>query len=389
MADFADYYREIYARGLGGETPSIPVSIAELERRAEAAMKEGVANYVFAAAGAEDTMRANREALDRRRIVPRMLRDVAARDLSTTVLGTEMPAPLMLAPIGVQRGAHDEGELATARAAAALGVPMIASTASAYSLEEIAAASGEGPRWFQLYWPNEPELLESFVGRAEAAGYGAIVVTVDTFIPGWKPRDLQQAWLPFLEGMGNANYFQDPIFRASLEQTPEEDQGAATGRYLGVLANPSLTWDDVEGLRDLTSLPILVKGIQHVDDAREAARRGLDGIVVSNHGARQVDGAIGSLDALGPIADAVGDELTILFDSGVRGGADVIKALALGADAVCLGRPYLWGLALEGQAGVETVLKMVLGELDLTMALCGYTRPDQLGPEVLTGGTSV
>jgi L-lactate dehydrogenase (cytochrome) len=384
MADFADYYREIYARGLAGEIPSVPVAVAELERRAEEAMKEGVANYVFAAAGSEDTMRANREALDRRRIVPRMLRDVASRDLSTTVLGTEMPAPLMLAPIGVQRGVHEDGELATARAAAALGVPMIASTASAYTLEEIAEAGGpEAPRWFQLYWPAERDLLESFVGRAEAAGYGAIVVTVDTFIPGWKPRDLQQAWLPFLEGMGNANYFQDPVFRASLEKTPEEDQGAATGRYLGVLANPSLTWDDVEGLRELTSLPILVKGVQHVDDAREAARRGLDGIVVSNHGGRQVDGAIGSLDALGPIAEAVGEELTILFDSGVRGGADVIKALALGADAVCLGRPYLWGLALEGQAGVETVLKMILGELDLTMALCGLTRPDEIGADLL------
>ena len=384
MADFADYYREIYARGLAGEIPSVPVAVTDLERRAEEAMREGVANYVFATAGSEATTRANREALDRRRIVPRMLRDVATRDLSTTVLGTKMPAPLMLAPIGVQRGVHEEGELATARAAAALGVPMIASTASAYTLEEIAeAGGGEAPRWFQLYWPTERELLESFVGRAEAAGYGAIVVTVDAFIPGWKPRDLQQAWLPFLEGMGNANYFQDPVFRASLEKTPEEDQGAATGRYLGVLANPSLTWDDVEGLRELTSLPILIKGVQHVDDAREAARRGLDGIVVSNHGARQVDGAIGSLDALGPIAEAVGDELTILFDSGVRGGADVIKALALGADAVCLGRPYLWGLALEGQAGVETVLKMVLGELDLTMALCGYTRPDQLGPDAL------
>jgi lactate 2-monooxygenase len=383
MADFADYYREIYARGLGGEVPPIPVAIGELEARAREAMEEGPANYVFAGAGDEDTMRANREALDRRRIVPRMLRDVAARDLSTELLGTAMPAPLMLAPIGVQKAVHEEGELATARAAAALGVPMIASTASHSTLEQIAEAGGDAPRWFQLYWPNDPQLLESFVGRAEAAGYGAIVVTVDTFIPGWKPRDLQQAWLPFLHGMGNANYFQDPVFRAGLEKTPEEDQGAATGQYLGVLANPSLTWDDLALLRELTSLPILLKGIQNVEDAREAARREIDGIVVSNHGGRQVDGAIGSLDALGPIAEAVGDELAILFDSGIRGGADVIKALALGADAVCLGRPYVWGLALEGQAGVETVLKMVLGELDLTMALCGYTRPGQLGPEAL------
>jgi len=384
MADFADYYREIYAYGLGGQTPSVPVAVAELEARAEKAMDERAANYVFAGAGSEATMRANREAFERRRIVPRMLRDVAERDLSTRVLGTAMPAPLLLAPIGVQAIVHPDGELASARAAAALGLPMIASTAAHFSLEEIAAASGEAPRWFQLYWPNDRALAESLVRRAEQAGYGAIVLTVDTFIPGWKSRDLQQAWLPFLNGMGVANYFQDPVFRAALEKTPEEDQGAATGHFLTVQANPSLTWDDLDWLREQTRLPIVVKGIQHVEDAREAARRGLDGIVVSNHGGRQVDGAIASLDALAPIAAAVGDQLAVLFDSGIRGGADAIKALALGADAVLLGRPYIWGLALEGQEGVEKVLKMVLAELDLTMALCGYTRPDQLEPEALT-----
>ncbi|HWM54592.1 MAG TPA: alpha-hydroxy-acid oxidizing protein [Solirubrobacterales bacterium] len=386
MADFADYYREIYARGLGGEAPTIPVSIAELELAAIEAMDPKAAGYVCAGAGSEDTMRANREAFAQHRIVPRMLRDVAERDLTTTLLGTTMPAPLLLAPIGVQKILHPDGELAAARAAAALGLPMIASTASAFTLEEIADAGGGGPRWFQLYWPNDKGLLESFVGRAEAAGYGAIVLTVDTFIPGWKSRDLQQAWLPFLEGTGNANYLQDPVFRAALEKTPEDDLGAATGHYLGVLANPSLTWDDLSLLRELTSLPIVVKGIQHAEDAREAAQRGVDGVVVSNHGGRQVDGAIASLDALAPIAEAVGDDLAVLFDSGIRGGADVIKALALGADAVLLGRPYAWGLALEGQAGVETVLKMILAELDLTMALCGYTSPSQLGPDALTGG---
>jgi lactate 2-monooxygenase len=388
MADFADYYREIYMRGMSGETPSVPVSIAELERRAIEAMEPRAANYVGAGAGSEDTIRANVEAFGRHRIVPRMLRDVAARDLSTTVLGTKMAAPLMLAPIGVQKVLDEEGELASARAAAAVGTPMIASTASHFTLEEIATAGGEAPRWFQLYWANDLHLVESFVGRAERAGYEAIVVTVDTFIPGWKPRDLQQAWLPFLEGSGNANYLQDPVFRAGLDRTPEEDLGAATGHYLGVLSNPSLTWDDLAQLREMTSLPILVKGIQHPDDAREAASRGIDGIVVSNHGGRQVDGAIASLDALPPIAEAVGGELAILFDSGVRTGTDLLKALALGADAVCLGRPYVWGLALDGQAGVEAVLKMILGELDLTMALCGYTRPDQLDPDALTEGRS-
>ncbi len=384
MADFAEHYREIYARGMSGQRPAVPVSIDELERAAEAAMEEWAANYVFAGAGGEETMRANLEALRRRRIVPRMLRDVAERDLSTTVLGTAMPAPLMLAPIGVQKVVHEDGELATARAAAALGVPMVVSTASHFTIEEIAAAGGpEAPRWFQLYWPNDPALLESFLGRAVAAGYGAIVLTVDTFIPGWKPRDLQQARLPFLEGMGNANYLQDPVFRAALEKPPEEDLGAATGHYLSVLSNPSLGWKDLAQLRELTTLPIVIKGIQHPEDAREAASRGIDGIVVSNHGGRQVDGALASLDALEPIADAVGGELTILFDSGVRRGSDVIKALALGADAVLLGRPYLWGLALEGQAGVEAVLKMILAEFDLTMALCGYTRPAELGADAL------
>lgn len=383
MADFADYYREIYVRGLGGEPPAIPVAVAELEERAREAMEERAANYVFAGAGAEHTMRANREAFERRSIVPRMLRDVATRDLSTDLLGTAMSAPLLLAPIGVQKVLHEDGELATARAATAVGVPMIASTNSHFTLEEIATASGDAPRWFQLYWPNDRDLAESFVKRAEAAGYTAIVLTVDTFIPGWKPRDLQQAWLPFLNGMGVANYFQDPVFRAGLEKTPEEDQGAATGHFLGVQANPSLSWDDLEWLREVISLPIVIKGIQHVDDAREAVRRGIDGIVVSNHGGRQVDGALASLDALAPIAEAVGDEIAVLFDSGIRSGADALKALALGADAVCLGRPYVWGLALDGQAGVETVLKMVLGELDLTMALSGYTSPAELGPDVL------
>ena len=383
MPDPADYYREIYLRGLGGETPAIPVAVADLEQQARAAMDPKAANYVWAGAGSEDTIDANAEAFRRRRIVPRMLRDVSERDLTTTVLGTAMPAPLMLAPIGVQKVVHEEGELASARAAAAVGVPMIASTASHFSLEEIAAAGGEAPRWFQLYWPNDPGLARSMVERAERAGYSAIVLTVDTFIPGWKPRDLQQAWLPFLNGMGVANYFQDPVFRAALDKTPEEDVGAATGHFLGIQANPALNWEDLSQLREMTSLPIVVKGLQHPDDAREAARRGLDGIVVSNHGGRQVDGAIASLDALPAIAEAAGDDLAILFDSGVRGGADVLKALALGADAICLGRPYIWGLALDGQAGVETVLKMVLAELDLTMALCGLTRPEQIGPGLL------
>ena len=384
-APFGDYYREIYMRGLGGEQPSIPVDWSELESRAEEAMEPRAAAYTFAGAGTGETMRANREAFRRRRIVPRMLRDVGDRDLSTRVLETEMPAPVLLAPIGVQTIVHPDGELATARAAAELGLTVVASSASAHTMEEMAEA--EGPRWFQLYWPNDPELAESLVNRAAAAGYEAIVVTVDTFIPGWKPRDLQQAWLPFLEGVGNANYLQDPVFRAALDKPPEEDLGAAIGHYLGIYVNPSLTWDDLAWLRERTTLPILIKGILHPDDAREARERGAAGVVVSNHGGRQVDGAIASLDALEPIVAAAGDELTVLFDSGIRSGSDVFKALALGAEAVLVGRPYLWGLALGGQEGVATVLKMLLAELDLTMALSGHTRIGELDREALAEDT--
>jgi isopentenyl diphosphate isomerase/L-lactate dehydrogenase-like FMN-dependent dehydrogenase len=368
---FGDYYREIYARGLGGETPTIPVDWGELEARAEEAMEDRSAAYVYAGAGTGSTMRANREAFERVRIVPRMLRDVADRDLSVELFGRRLPAPLLLAPIGVHGIVHDEGEEATARAAAGLGLPLIVSSAATRTVEQIAEAGGDGPRWYQLYWPNDDDLAASLVGRAEAAGYEAIVVTVDTYIPGWKPRDLQQAWLPMLEGVGNANYLADPVFRSALEKTPEEDLGAAIGHYVGVYVNPSLTWDDLGRLREWTSLPIVIKGILHPDDAALAVSHGVDGVIVSNHGGRQVDGAIASLDALPAVADAVDGALPVLLDSGVRCGADAFKALALGADAVLVGRPYIWGLALEGEQGVATVLRMLLAELDLTMALSG------------------
>lgn len=380
---FGDYYREIYAHGLGGEQPSIPVSVADLEAAAREAMDPNAVAYVYAGAGAEDTMDANREAFRRWRIAPRMLRDVAERDLSTTVLGVEMPAPVMFAPVGAQKIVHPEGELATARAAAALGLPLVASTVAAYSLEEMAEANGDGDRWFQLYWSNDDGIAKSMVERAVRAGYSAIVLTVDAFVLGWKPRDLQQAWAPFLHGVGIANYLQDPIFRSQLDKTPEEDPGMAIGHFVQVLSNPSLTWERLEWLRSIASLPILLKGILRVDDARRAAERGVDGIVVSNHGGRQVDGSVGSLDALPAIVEEVGDRMTVLFDSGVRSGADVFKALALGANAVLVGRPYVWGLALGGQEGIETVLKMLLAELDLSLALSGYTRPAELARDAL------
>ncbi len=380
---YGDHYRAIYLKGLAGEKPELPVAWADLEAAAEEAMPDASADYVYATAGTGDTYRENRDAFERYRIVPRMLRDVAERDLSVEILGQKLPAPVALAPIGVQTAAHPDGERATARAAATLGLPMVVSTASDTSMEDIAEAGGEGPRWFQLYWPSDEGVARSLVDRAEASGAGAIVVTADNYIPGWKPRDLQRAELPFIKGIGVAQFFSDPVFRAALDKPPEEDLGAAVGHYLGVFVNPSLTWDDLERLRSWTSLPILIKGILHPDDAVEARERGVDGIVVSNHGGRQVDGAIATIDALGPIADEVGSDLAILLDSGVRSGADAFRALALGADAVLLGRPYIWGLTLGGEAGVEEVLRRFLAELDLTMALCGYTNPSELGPEAL------
>jgi lactate 2-monooxygenase len=381
--DFASFQYEIYAGGPIDQRPALPIGAAELQERARETMTPEAYGYVAGGAGAERTMQANLDAFERRRIVPRMLRDVSARDLGCTVLGTAMPAPLLLAPVGVQSIVHPEAELASARAAAAHGLPFILSTAASHSIEQVAEAMGEASRWYQLYWPRERELAASFVDRAERAGYGAIVLTLDTWFLGWRPRDLGHAYLPFLKGEGVANYFSDPVFRAALERPPEEDIGPAIGHWAYQFANPTVSWADLQWLRAQTDLPIVLKGIVHAEDARRALDAGVNGLLVSNHGGRQVDGAIGALDALPGIRAAVGDEVRLLLDSGVRTGADVFKALALGADAVCVGRPYIWGLALDGQAGVEHVLRCLLAELDLTLALSGYTDLAQVDGDTL------
>jgi lactate 2-monooxygenase len=381
---FANFQYEIYGRGFVGERPTQAVAVAELETHARERLSEEAFGYVAGGAGAEQTMRANLQAFERWRIVPRMLRDVSVRDLSTTVLGLEMPAPLMLAPIGVQSIIHPEAELATGRAAAAQGLPFIISTASSPSIEQVAEAVGDAKRWYQLYWPKDRELASSFVTRAARAGYSAIVLTLDTWMLGWRPRDLQSGYLPFLKGEGVANYLSDPVFRAALEKPPEEDLGPAIGHWAYQFSNPTVSWDDLAWLREQTDLPIVLKGILHEDDARRAVQAGADGLIVSNHGGRQVDGAIGALDALPDVREAVGPEMPILLDSGIRTGADIFKALALGADAVCLGRPYVWGLALDGQEGVEQVLRCLLAEFDLTVALSGYTSVEQLQASALS-----
>lgn len=381
---FGNFQYEIYGRGLAGEMPEFPVAVGALEEHARERLSEGAFGYVAGGAGSERTMGANLRAFERWEILPRMLRDVSSRDLSCSILGTEMPAPVLLAPIGVQSIVHPEGELATGRAAAAQGLPAILSTAASHSIEEVAEAMGSAARWYQLYWPKERALAASFVERAVRAGYEAIVVTLDTWMLGWRPRDLQGAYLPFLKGEGVANYFSDPVFRAALERTPEDDPGPAIGHWAYQFSNPTITWADLAWLREQTELPILLKGILHEEDAQRAVDAGVDGVIVSNHGGRQVDGAIGALDALPAVREAVGKEFPVLFDSGVRTGADIFKALALGANAVCLGRPFVWGLALGGQAGVEHVIRCLLAELDLTLALSGYTNISQVGRTALS-----
>lgn len=381
---FSNYEHEIYLAGmLGGRRPARPLDWRELERSAYAMLPRSARGYIQGGASLGETMRANREAFDRWRIVPRMLRDVSERTLERTVLGTKLPAPVLLAPIGVQTVAHPEGELASAKAAAQVGVPLIASTAAAHTIEQIAAAAGDLERWYQLYWPRDRELARSFIDRAERVGYKAIVVTLDTWLLGWRPADLSDGFLPFLRGEGNCNYLQDPVFRAALPKPPEEDMATAVAYWAWQFSNPSVTWKDLELLRECTKLPIVLKGIQSTEDAVLAVEHGVEGIVVSNHGGRQVDGAIGSLQALPGIAQAVGDRCEVLFDSGIRSGADALKALALGARAVCLGRPYVWGLALGGIDGVVEVLRSFLADLDLTMALSGHASIDEVGLHTL------
>ncbi len=384
MGAFGGYQNEIYVGGLDDVTPELPTDLTRLEVLAEERMPASAFAYVAGSAGSESTARANRAAFERWRIVPRMLRDVSTTDLAVTVLGTPMPAPVALAPVGVLSIVHPEGESAVARAAAALGVPMVVSTAASTSLEDVAAAGGDGPRWYQLYWPKDRELAVSFLDRAAAAGYRALVLTLDTYTMGWRPRDLDNAFLPFLRAIGNRNYFADPVFQDRVGgPIGDENRAAAIAHWAATFGNPTLTWDDLAFLREHWDGPIALKGIQHADDARRAVDAGMDGIVVSNHGGRQVDGAVASLDALPAIVEAVGEHVEVLFDSGVRTGADIVKPLALGARAVLLGRPYAYGLGLAGEAGVRHVVRCVLAELELTIALSGATRPDELTPELL------
>ncbi|HET7231587.1 MAG TPA: lactate 2-monooxygenase [Longimicrobium sp.] len=409
---------EVYVGGMAGQKPLIPVGSRELEQAARRRMTPEAFAYVAGGAGAESTVRANREAFERRRIVPRMLRDVGARDIGVELFGRTLPAPLLVAPVGVLELAHPQADVAVAQAASQAGVPMVFSSQASFPMEACAREMGGSPRWFQLYWSKNDAVVESFVRRAEACGCEAIVVTLDTTLLGWRTRDLDLAYLPFLRGKGIAQYVSDPVFMESLKEPvppaappPARKVNltslaafaalvrahpgsfvknlrsgvplAAVQQFIATYSRPSLTWDDLPFLRERTKLPIVLKGILHPDDAKRALDLGMDGIIVSNHGGRQVDGSIATLDALPAVVAAVEGRVPVLMDSGIRGGADVFKALALGARAVLVGRPYVYALALAGRAGVHELLRNLIAEFELTMGLAGCASVAEIGPESL------
>jgi lactate 2-monooxygenase len=384
MPNFGDFQLELYLAGLSGVRPELPMTAAGMEERARAALSPEILSYVAGGAGDEHTQQLNVTAFDRYGLIPRMLSGAAERDLTVELLGLSLPSPLLLAPVGViGLCAQDHrGDLATARAAARTGVPMIASTLSEDPLEDVAAQLGDTPGFFQLYTPADRELAASFVRRAEAAGFRGIVVTLDTQILGWRPRDLGLGSFPQLKGLCLANYFSDPVFRAKLERPPEEDPRAAALQWALGFSDPALSWDDLAWLRSLTDLPLLLKGLCHPEDVRRAIDGGVDGIYCSNHGGRQANGGAAAIDLLPAVVDAAGD-VPVVFDSGVRGGEHVVKALALGATAVALGRPYAYGLAVGGEDGIVHVLRCLLAEADLLMAVNGYASIADLVPEAL------
>ncbi|BBZ77017.1 lactate 2-monooxygenase [Mycolicibacterium anyangense] len=380
---YGNYQIEIYFQGLTGVLPSLPMTFTELESRAAQALSPSVWAYVAGGAGDERTQDINATAFNQWGLIPRMLVGATERDLSVELWGRRWPNPLFMAPIGVIGlcTPDEHGDLAAARAAARTGVPLCVSTLTMDPLEDVAAEFGDTPGLFQLYTPTDRDLAESFVRRAEAAGYAGIVVTLDTWIPGWRPRDLATANFPQLRGKCLSNYISDPNFRAKVDADIDADPRNAVMQWVSVFGN-SLTWNDLPWLRSLTKLPLILKGICHPDDARRAIDAGVDGIYCSNHGGRQANGGLPAIDCLPEVVAAAGD-VPVLFDSGVRSGADVIKALALGASAVGIGRPYAYGAALAGTDGIIHVLRSMLAEADLIMAIDGYPTLADLTPAAL------
>src|SRR5699024_503940 len=372
MSSFGDNIQfNLYKTMLNPDPNRLPVVYEEWEERARDILDDGPFYYVAGGAGGHKTMRENLQAFDRWQLVPRMLQNVGERDLAIELFGETYPFPVLHAPIGVQSIIHEEGDLGSARACKKLGVPFITSSASTEPMEKIAEEMGDAPRWFQLYWGSDPDVTVSFLRRAESSGYSAIVVTLDTPMMAWREYDLKNVYLPFLKGEGVGNYFSDPAFRAKLDRSPEEDPNAAIMHWTQVFGNIGLGWDDITFLQENTTLPIILKGILHPDDAKRALEYNVDGIIVSNHGGRQVDGAVAALDALPEVCDVVQNQIPVLMDSGIRRGSDIIKAMALGAKGVLVARPCMYGLATAGEKGVREVLQNMIADLDITMALSG------------------
>jgi lactate 2-monooxygenase len=399
-----DRQREIYLNGFAGLHSEIPVDAYLLEEKARKKMPPDAFAYIAGGAGLESTMHTNRKAFESWYIVPRMLRNVYHRDTSISIFGHTLPSPILLSPIGVLEMVHPDADLAVGKAASQLGIPYILSNQASVPMEQVSDVMGTSPRFFQLYWSKSRDLVASLVSRAEKCGCSGIVVTLDTTLLGWRTRDLDLAYLPFLEGKGIAQYTSDPVFQRLMDEpddAPMERKISvesllglikmvkaypgsgflsklrsgrpvkAVRKFTAIYSNPAVTWDDLKFLREHTKLPIILKGILHPEDAQMAIDYGMDGIVISNHGGRQVDGSVATLQMLPAIAAKVNGRLPILLDSGVRGGADIFKALALGATAVCVGRPYVYGLTLGGAAGVHEVLRNFMADFDLTMGLAG------------------
>ncbi|MCL9981527.1 MAG: alpha-hydroxy-acid oxidizing protein [Erythrobacter sp.] len=372
MSYFGAMQNEIYNAGLRGILPTWPVDFATLEKRAHEALGPMMTNYVAGGCGDEHTQDQNAAAFHHWGMVPRMMVDCSERDLSIELFGHTYPTPLFMAPIGLNGEASQDrhGDMAAARASALTGVPFCASTLANDPLEDVKAACGDTPAWFQLYTPRNKELATSLIRRAEDAGYKALVVTLDTWVTGWRPRDLNASNFPQLRGKVLQNYFTDPVFRSLLAKPPEEDMQTAIFTWAATFGQV-LTWDDMAWFKSVTKLPIVLKGICHPDDARRAVDCGADAVYCSNHGGRQANGGIATIDLLEDVVQAAGD-VPVLFDSGVRSGTDAVKALALGARAIGVGRPYTYGLALGGAEGAAWVLRSILAEADLLMAVNGY-----------------
>lgn len=373
----------IYLRGMSGAKPEIPTNFTGLEVAAQKKMTPEAWAYTAGSAGLETAAEANRAAFARFPIAPRMLAGAATRNLGSEIFGVRVAAPVFSSPIDVLEMMHPEANLAIARAMKSLNLPMIISSQASTPMEKIAEANGDGPRFYQLYWGKSDALAESFVKRAEAIGCKAIFITLDTLVLGWRPRDLDLGFSPFLRGQGIAQYTSDPVFRGLLAQTPEENPLAAAVQFTQLFSDPGVDWKRIAKIRSWTKLPIVLKGIMRADDAEKAVKEGYNGVMVSNHGGRQIDGGIGALDALAKVTSVVGGRVPVFFDSGIRCGADIFKAIALGATATGIGRPYAYGLALAGEAGVKTVMEYLMAELDITMALSGCPTPRDISRDLL------